>query len=205
MLIKIKRQECLVNYPKFPLRWFDPIKEEIDHSHPTTYRSYILTLQSKSFKGHVTALAREITGIVKDLGSDNLIFLGDTETAWRHQNNDFKPVNEALQYLVDNKIGKSFNGALQVRMEILPTFLKHLSWLSRCNASLPYFYFTDIQQNILGTICQYGNLHISTVNKQTDKLFKSVIAKSKLQMLIGQSCNNNFSKTGAIKHRRITL
>jgi hypothetical protein len=205
MIIKIKREECLANYPKFPVRWFDPIKEEIDDAFPTTYRSYIFTLQSKSFKGHVTLLAKEITNLVKDLSLDNLIFLGDTETAWRYQSNDFKPVNEALQYLADNKIGKNFNGALQVQIEILPTFLKHLSWLSRCNASLPYFYFTDIKQNLIGTICQYGNLHIDTVNKQTDSLFKNIIASSKLQLLIGQSCNNNFSKTGAIKHRQITL
>jgi hypothetical protein len=191
MLFKIKRGECLVNYPKFPLSWFDPSKEEIDHFYPKTYRSYILTSQSKSFKGHVTLLAKEITNIVKNLGVDHLIFVGDTETAWRYQKNDFKPVNEVWQYLADNKIGKKFNGGLQVQIKVLPTFLKHLSWLSRCNASLPHFYFTEINQNLIGTICQYGNLRIDTINKKTDKLLKNIIAKSKLQLLTRQSCKQH--------------
>ena len=143
--------------------------------------------------------------MAKDLSLDNLIFLGDTETAWRYQNNDFKPVNEALRYLADNKIGRNFNGGLQVQIDLLPTFLRHLSWLSRCNASLPYFYFTDINQKFLGTICQYGNFHIDTLNKATDNLFRKIIARSNFKFLVGESCSNNFSRTGAIKHRQITL
>jgi len=44
---------------------------------------------------------------------------------------------KALQYLVDNKISKRFNGALQFDTAEIPTFIKHLAWLVRTNVILP--------------------------------------------------------------------
>ncbi|WP_276503587.1 hypothetical protein [Terrimonas pollutisoli] len=204
MLNKIKRQDCLDKYPKFPLRWYDEIKEDLDYSYPEVYYSYVLTIPSKFLKGHIKLLGSELTVIANALGFDTLIFLGDTNVAWLSQNNDFKPAKDALQFLTDNKVGKRFNGALQVDKAILPIFIKHLSWLSRCNAALPYFYFTDTGQNIIGTICQYGNLHIDTVNEKTDMIFKDVIIKTQFEFLTDKICSEQFSNTGAIKGREIT-
>jgi hypothetical protein len=204
MLIKIKRQHCLDKYPKFPIRWYDDIKEDLDYSYPKVHHSYILTLSSKTFKGYTKLLGNELTKLANGLGFETLIFLGDTNTAWLSQDNDFKPVKEALQFLIDNKLGKRFNGALQVDKSGLAIFIKHLCWLSRCNAALPYFYFTDTGQNVVGTICQYGNLHIDTVNKETDMVFKDIVAKSQFELLTDKMCHEQFSKTGAIKGREIT-
>lgn len=204
MLIKIKRQDCLDKYPKFPLRWYDETKEEVVHFYPFVHRSYILTLPSKSIKGHIKLLGSELTKMINALDFDSLIFLGDTNSAWLSQDNDFRPVKEALHFLADNKVGKRFNGALQVDKTALPGFIKHLSWLSRCNAALPYFYFLDAGQNIIGTICQYGNLHIDMVNKETDRIFKAIITKTQFEFLTGKICSGQFSKTGAIKGREIT-
>ena len=139
MLIKINRQSCLSNYPFFPLRSYDYDKDEEQFYYPKVFKSYILTVTSKSFRGHIKQLGTELFKLAKQLSYGNLIFLGDTELPWLHQDNEYKLVKKAQQYLTDNKIGKRFNGALQVKNAELVTFVKHLSWLTRCNASLPYF------------------------------------------------------------------
>lgn len=41
--------------------------------------------------------------------------------------------------------------------------------------ALPVIYFVDEKQQILGSICKYGNLHVSTLEKKGDKLFSSGI------------------------------
>jgi hypothetical protein len=205
MLIKINRQDCINKYPSFPLRSYDYDKDEEVFLYPNIFKSYILTLKSKSFKGHIKQLGTELFKLTKQLGYDSLTFLGDTELAWLHQDNDYKPAREAQQYLVHNKIGKRFNGALQVDNSGLVSFVKHLSWLTRCNASLPYFHFSDNGQNFIGHICKYGNLHIDTLNQAADNLIKAFIDKSNFEYLDGNNCFNQFGKTSAIAGRRIIV
>ena len=202
MLIKINRKECLNKYPIFPFRTYDYIKEEEVYFYPKVFNSCILTLPSKSFKGHTKLLGTELNKLAKELGGDTLIFLGDTELPWLYQVNDYKPAKEAQQYLIDNKIGKRFNGALQISSSELPTFIKHLCWLTRCNAALPYIHFIDTGQNIIGNICQYGNLHLDTLNAKIDKHFKIIIDKSMFMYLEGNKCYNQFGKTSAINGRQ---
>ncbi len=140
MLYKITRQDCIDQYQTFPLRSYDYEKDEEEYIYPPVFKSYILTLSTKSFKGHVKALGIELKKLTKALHADTLIFLGDTETPWLYQENDYKHVKEAQQYLSEKTIGKRFNGALQVDTAELPTFTRHLAWLVRCNAALPYFH-----------------------------------------------------------------
>ena len=75
----------------------------------------------------------------------------------------------------------------------------------RCNASLPYFYFTDSSQNILGSICKYGNLHFYTLNKQTDNLFKDAVSKTHLRYFTNANCFDQFSRNGNITGRKIVV
>jgi len=202
MLSRIERQDCLEKYQTFPLRSYDYVKDEEEFFYPDIFKRYILTLPSKTFKGHVKALGIELTKLTVALHSDTLIFLGDTEIPWLYQDNDYKPVRVAQLYLADKKIGKRFNGALQLDTTELPTFTQHLAWLIRCNAALPYFHFTDQQQNIIGSICKYGNLHLNTLNEQSDTIFKSFVDISKFNYGDKNSCHNWFSKTNAIAGRQ---
>jgi hypothetical protein len=205
MLIKINRQDCLKKYPTFPLSSYDYAKDEEAFFYPKVFKSYILTLSSKTFRGHIRQLGNKLKELTEVLNFAALLFLGDTELPWLHQDNDYKPAKEAQQYLTENKIGKRFNGALQVDKSELPTFIKHLSWLTRCNASLPNFHFTDKGQNFIGNICKYGNLHIDTLNETTDKVLKTAIVKSDFKYLDGNHCYNQFGKTSAIAGRRIIV
>jgi hypothetical protein len=205
MLTKIKRQHCLDQYQIFPLRGYDVENDQETFFCPNVFRSYILTLPSKSLKGHGKAIGIEITKLTKALQFDTLLFLGDTETPWLHQNNDYKPAKKAQEYLTSKKIGKRFNGALQVDTSELPTFIKHLTWLTRCNATLPYFHFIDESQNIVGNICKYGNLHLDTVKEQGDKIFKQFVNSSKFEYGDNKSCYNWFGKTAAILGRQTVV
>lgn len=201
MFTKIKRQDCLNKYPSFPLRNYDVEKDEEIISYPKVFRSYILTLHSKSFRGHVKQLGEELLNMAKYLDYEKLIFMGDDEIAWLHQQNDYRPVKEAQEYLIENKVGKHFNGAISVDNTELTRFVKHLSWMTRCNAALPFIYFSDNDHGLIGNICKYGNLHLDILNQKTDKLFQSFIDKCRFVYLDAASCYNRFGKSNAIAGR----
>jgi hypothetical protein len=204
MVTKIKRQDCINQFPQLPLKVYNPKEEDYDLNFPNTFASYNLTVSSKSFRGHIKLLGTALTDLTTYMGFDKLIFLGDLDIAWLYRNHDFKPAKEGLNYLVENKIGKKFNGALQVDTTDLATFTKHLAWLIRSNAVLATVHFIDPGQNIIGTICQYGNLHIYTTDRKADKLFKEQITRTKLDYLT-ENCYNKFSKSSAIKGRQFSL
>jgi hypothetical protein len=189
MLTKIRRQDCLEKYQNFPLRCYNEEKDEVESSSPKTYKSYILTLPSKSFKGHIKLLGSELTNLTERLSSNTLLFLGDTELPWLNQDNEYKPAKEAREYFISHKVGKRFNGGLRVGIAELPIFTKHLCWLTRCNAALPYFHFIDEDQNILGQICQYENLHLYLLNPNMSKQIERLLENSKF-ILSNENCSN---------------
>lgn len=204
MLIKIDRQEAIASYPILPLRHYDKKKDEDVFNYPKVFANYVLTLASKSFQGHQKLLGTQITFLTKSLGYDHLIFLGDIDLAWLRRIGTYETFQKELQYLVNNKIGKRFSGALRVDINELPIFIKHLSWLVRTNGVVQYVHFTDPGQNIVGDICQYGNVHISTKNKTADNRFKDIVPKSKFTFLTDTNCINKFSTNNTITDKKIT-
>lgn len=205
MLIKIKRQEAFNKFPILPQRYYDKKKDEEVFNSPKVFANYVLTLSSKSYRGHQKLLGTQIAFLVKNLGFNHLVFLGDIDIAWLKRLITDENFQEALQYLVDNKIGKRFNGALQVDINELQIFLKHLSWLVRTNGIVQCVHFTDPGQNIVAEICQYGNVHISTKNKKADERFKEIVSKSQFTYLTDTSCSSEFSKGKAINGRTSTV
>jgi len=201
MLIKISRQDAIDKYPDLPLRHYNRKEDEEVFNYPRVFANYVLTLPSKSYKGHIKFLGSQLVLLAKNLGYDNFIFLGDENIPWLKRLNTYEAFQEALQYLVDNKITKRFDGALQVDATEIPIFIKNLAWLVRTNGILPYVHFVNTGQNIIGDICQYGNLHVSTKNQTSDKIFKDAITKSAFTYLTAGDCYNKFSKSGAIKGR----
>ena len=201
MLIKITREDAFNKYPNFP--WCDPTDD--NYFFPKVYKSYILTLVSKSAKGRAKALSSAVTKLMRSLDFGSLIFVGDTKIPWLYQDNEYSPVKNALNYLHDNKIGKKFNGALQVDISTLAEFIRHLFWLTRCNASLPSFHFMDPGQNVIGSLCKYGNVHLSTLTKSIDKKLQRSVKQSDFEFLHDTACHEAFSKKRAIKHKEIVL
>ena len=185
MLTKIKRQDCLEKFPKFPQREYDKSKDEEIFTNPKIHSLYWLKLESKSSRGLTKILATEITILFQKLNIDKLIFLGDTKYSWisklSAERVDYKPLISALAYLTENKIGRRFNGAVEVDISNLFVFIQHFYIMTRCDASFAYFHFMDKGQNLIGYIHYSGELRIDTLNKKTDNLFLKTIRETKFQ------------------------
>src|SRR6185369_6979154 len=114
---------------KFPLREYNYRKDDEVFFYPKVFKSYVFTLDSRSLKGHTRLLAAEVANLTGTLGFEDLIFLGDNKNYWltklslaRH---DYKLLEDALNYFISNKVGKRFNGALEVENAELSIFVKH--------------------------------------------------------------------------------
>lgn len=206
MLTKINRAKCLAKYPNFPQFIYNETTGDYEPVHPDTFDFFILTLPAKTLNGHLNGLIKSLVKVIELMDYPHLTFLGDFKTAWRYQDNDYPPVQHALQYLIDNGVGKRFNGALQVSRAELPVFISHLFWLTRCNASLPDFYFSDPNQSIVGTLCKHGNIRLSVLNELTDHLLDDAINQTKFEYIPPSSdCDNLFDRTSAKRGRQVVI
>ncbi|MFM2363451.1 MAG: hypothetical protein RLZZ316_2353, partial [Bacteroidota bacterium] len=183
MLYKLNRQKAIDDFPILPLRYYDKKKDDYIFKNPKVFANYVLAVLAKSKKGYIKLMTTELIKLIEVGGGDKLIFLGDLDIPWLKRLNTHASFQEPLQYLIDNKIGKRFNGAIQVSIKELPVFIKHLTRLVSSNGILPYVHFTDPKQSFLGDFCQYDDLHLSTMNKPVDKLFQQFICTSKFELL----------------------
>jgi hypothetical protein len=200
MFKKLSRQYCLEQYPWFP----QSDREKEKYFFPKIYTSYTLTLPVTSLRTFPKNLAGEIARLAQNMNAGSIIFLGDCAIPWLHRQHDYKPARTAQQYLSEKKVGKKFCGGFDISGNELPAFLAHLFWLVRCNAVFPYVHFTDQDRQFIASLCQYGNLHFHTIDKKTGNLFKKTLKNSSLNFLKG-NCFDQFSKTGKIRGRQITL
>jgi hypothetical protein len=118
----------------------------------------------------------------------NFSFWAIQQSRGLFRDHDYAPVKRGLEYLKENNISRSFNGAIQVNMPDFPEFMRHLFWLVRCNGIVIYAHFSDPGFNIIASICQYGNIHLSTLNEETDVLFNSAIGKTNLFFVPDGDC-----------------
>jgi hypothetical protein len=174
-MVKIKRQECLDKYVSFPL---SDNKKEI-HSFPDVIDSWIIKFASKTTKAKIRLLCEAPYTIVDSMNYECLIFLGDFKRPWLYREDEYEPIQakKAINYLKENKIDSRFDGGIQVDKAAIKEFIKHHYWLVRCNSALPIFNFMDEGQNILGNICHYGEIHLSSLNTQADREIKAILDK----------------------------
>lgn len=184
MLKKINRKAFIERYPTF----IQANEHRNKYIAPETFDSYILYVEAKSTVGLCNNLSKELTGLLKILQYEHISFLGDSTIPWLYRDHDYSPVKKGLDYLIENKISKSFNGAIQINITDLPEFLKHLFWLVRCNGIIMYAHFSDPGFNIMASICQYGNIHFSTLNEETDLAFNKALEKTALHISSDNKC-----------------
>ena len=180
-IVKIKRRECLLQYPKFPI-----IKNEDDCFFPASVASYKLTVHASSNEAHNQLLGAVFTAFIKELDIDSLIFLGDAPTPFRYRDSDYKPAKEALEFLVAAEVGKRFSGGLEVGLEELAVFIMHLVWLVSTNTVLPYIHCMDHGQRMVASVCQYGSVHFSVLDKQMAGTVSDAIRKVGFTLVNGE-------------------
>ncbi|MEE9362927.1 MAG: hypothetical protein V3U92_10055 [Cellulophaga sp.] len=114
----------------------------------------ILASSKRNSKEYLNDLGQSLTYLSRDFGK--LIILGDWNTPWLNQQNDFLLVAEAIQFL-NQKIDKNFNGGLILNSEEISEFIPHFFWLTRCNTSLPEFMMTFKNSKTIIGICKLWN------------------------------------------------
>ncbi|MEO7213695.1 hypothetical protein [Mucilaginibacter sp.] len=184
MLTKIARKRFLEKYPEFVTA--DYRRDKFFSPDGVAY--YILYVEARSTVGLCSKMAAELTNLCTSMGYSGLNFMGEITAAWRYRNHDYPPVKKALAYLVANNISKSFNGAIYVPLAHLPVFLRHLFWLVRCNGVVFLPHFSDPGFNIIGSLCKYGNLHLTIINKTAELSFDEVMEHNDLFYLREERC-----------------
>ena len=185
MIKKIARKRFLEKYPDFPVE----SNYRNTYFFPETHGHYILYVEAKSTIGLCKNVARELSKLVGLLNYDYIVCLGDANIPWLFADHDYKPVKEALNYLLQKKVSKSFNGALQIDFINLQEFLKHIFWLVRCNGVLFRPHFSDPEFNVIVSICYYGNVHFSTLNANSDLAFNKAILQTGLSISDDSECH----------------
>jgi hypothetical protein len=182
VLQKIKRQQCIESYPKFPLRHYDEFLDEEIFNYPDIVAHYWLRLETKTDIQRKKLIASEIVKLYKGFGVERLIFLCDADTTWITRNSnkrtDLKQVVKAVEYLKNNKIGVRFNGGIIVEISELNEFIEHLYVLTRTDALFSYYSFIDESQSIIGYIHYDGEVQIKLINENAKTKFLSVVHKT---------------------------
>lgn len=148
----------------------------------------------------------EIGKILEQLSTElnaELIFILDYDVPWLSQENDFKPVVKASNYLSEIGTNQEFNGAYKLSGDELAEFGANLFWIIRCNASLPYCWFSTENHQFVGNICKYGNLHIDTYSEEIRKQMMEFAVKHSLVQI--DECIEAFSENGEIDGRQIVI
>jgi len=185
MLLKIEREVCLAKYRNFPLSPYDPNTDEEVLYYPKTFDGGWYTLDSKSKKEFPGVLKAELTEFFMECGFEHLIFFGDKTTPWitklpASRTGD-KSIGKAVQYFKENKLGKKFNGGVQVGISDLPEFITHFFCITCTDASFHEFHFSDPWQNMLGFIHPGGEVLLQCLKEDFNKKFSDALLKTKFK------------------------
>lgn len=99
MLTKIKRQDCLKEYPSLSTRIYNKVTKEKELHYPKIAGRHVLTLPSKFYKVYCKLLGIELTYMAKELNCKRLIFLEIEKDSWLSIYNDYKQAKDAVTYL----------------------------------------------------------------------------------------------------------
>lgn len=187
MLKKISREDCLKEYPLFPLRHYDEDKDEEYFFYPKVISGHWMELHTEYDEELTEKLSKELRNLMTSLGIEYLVFLGDTDQQWLSkralERKDYVPFAIAVRYFLQQQIDPAFNGGVKVSADDLEIFLNHFYTFVRCDASLPYFHFIDNNQQILGTIHYSGQIRIDRFNEHADQAFEKRISNTAFKIV----------------------
>lgn len=148
----------------------------------------------------------EIGNIIEQLSkalNEEIIFILDYTIPWLSQENEYEPVAKALNYLKHIGTSNDFCGAYKLTGKALAEFVAHLFWIIRCNASLPYCWFSTDKHAFVGEICQYGNIHLHAYSNEIKHFFETFATNNSLIKI--EACIEAFSSDGGIEGRQIIV
>ncbi len=148
----------------------------------------------------------EIGKILEQLSialNSELIFILDYNVPWLSQENDFAPVIKASNYLREIGTNEEFSGAYKLSGDELAEFVANLFWIIRCNASLPYCWFSTESHQFIGDVCKHGNLHFHTYSEEVKIQLESFAKQNSLIEI--DDCVEGFIGDSGIEGRQIII
>jgi len=147
-------------------------------------------------------LGKLIEELSKTLESE-LIFILDYAVPWLSQKNEYNPVQNALIYLKEIGTTECFTGAYKIKGDELAEFVPNLFWIIRCNASLPYCWFSTNNHEFIGDICEHGNIHLHTYSQEIKDILMNFAIRNNLTTI--EECVEAFITDGGIDGRQIIV
>lgn len=144
--------------------------------------SQLIISSKKNTTEYLKDIANGLERIRIELGETDLMVLGIDNTPWLYQENEYLPVKNALNYL-KQRIDKKFDGGFLLNKEDILEFVPHLFWLTRCNASLPYFYISFPKSLTIISICKYGVLHFDFYNQSEKVKILNILSDMNFQKI----------------------
>lgn len=152
---------------------------------PKVFKSGWYDLPSTPKRLFPKRIAAELSNLILTCEFKSLIFLSDKDSPWitklSANRSDHPPIIKAVEYFESNKLGKKFNGGIEVPVTDLPEFIRHYFCLIRSDASFHAGYFSDPSQLFLGCIHHSGEVQFCLLNKKFDLTFSAAIAKTKFR------------------------
>ncbi len=179
----------------------EPFPLKYRHAGEVTYKlSHTADIDS-----YIEILADTIVILSDRLNWKAVIFLLDYSTPWLYQDNDYKQVKKALDYLKIIGVDNNFTGGFKANGQDLKELTKNLFWLIRCNAALPSCYFSGVDTGFTADICKHGNIHFHFYSQQDKIEVDKLATELGMTDLENGDCFDNFSATGVIKGRQIIV
>lgn len=178
------------------------LKDEIEPLELVPFGELKYNLAYKDIAVYAMELGKTLEQLSQDLQSD-IIFMLDYSVPWLSQDNDYNPVVDAVKYLKEFGVAEDYVGAFKLNGDELAKLTTNLFWLFRCNASLPYCWFTTDQHPFVGNICQYGNIHLHTYSQEIKEVIESFARTIGLVEI--DRCEDAFDDRGTIEGRQIII
>lgn len=182
------------------IEWFESNKDLISPIALEKHGELIYNLDFFDIIVYSVELGNMMQKLSEHLNS-KITFLLDYNVSWLHQKNDFKPVHDALTYLGQQGIDEHFAGGIKADGEVLAELFTRLFWIIRCNASLPYCWFTSDTDPFVGDVCKYGNFHFHCYSESIKVSIESFAGQN--GMIKIDECFQNFYDPGDIEGRQI--
>ncbi len=185
MLLKIDREVCIAQYRNFPLCPYDQNTDEEVYYFPKIITGGWYEIPSIPRQNFMKRLSFEITRLVIACKIERLIFLSDKDGRWvtklSSNRTDYPPLIKAVAFFEKNKLGKNFNGGIEVAVEGLAEFLQHYYCVTRCDGSFHSGYFSNPAQSFIGGIHYSGEVQICVLKKKFLPVMEKALRQTKFK------------------------
>lgn len=128
-------------------------------------------------------LVQELIQLIRYIGLNELIVLNENNQPWisnfTRNRTDFQALKDAVQYFDEVKVGKKFNGALQIELDELEKFLHHFYCLTVYDGGFGYFNISDAKQDLLLFIHYDGEVKLTVlVPEKNEVVLKAIQSTS---------------------------